>query len=641
MARIKKNPSASQADQLQIPPPKKPSMKSSLENEGSSKFPQQQKAASKKKPRAKVVHAGAQKAFQTPQTEGQVVLQTAVISTQTKENKPDIRSKKYVQPALAKQRETHAKNGKATSGHKPASHAHKTITSPNLQSPKQAHAKPQKNKTSPDLTEEELDKIFRSDRKDKEATAANSCHIQFEIFDQVGKASVSKGLEASCWAVPSTESSGSASDEKRHRKGRSSHRNKKKGLPNKTSPTNNSPHRSNNKANNTQPMASRKEIAPIIDTVESKAAEEQAVHVGKILFDAFDELGKSSTRPGLEASRWAIPAETTPLRKENERVNKVTSLKESQQTPRNIVPRGAMNVDNTSAFMAALRARSTQVLKGRDILIAQETQDNGKDASTSDRDVLSVTKSPENLPEIQHPETQEIEVMRKTAISVDRVLPDASTSESSIPVSKDPVKDVKEDREHLEFFSSWGNPSPRSRPHAEIRRIILSPIPDFLATPNKVLSLVHGGRIESVRYFPQSKSAHVLFCDPEACKQYYNLYPNGIEVNVNGRKAIVFVDQSKEIDIVSSRLQESLNLGATRVVRAVGVDMALNMQNLVDLAEDRNFKLEKIIDVFDGSTRTRTVVFRLCSIEHAVRLRSYLVRQDEWEQANVQFAPDP
>lgn len=105
-----------------------------------------------------------------------------------------------------------------------------------------------------------------------------------------------------------------------------------------------------------------------------------------------------------------------------------------------------------------------------------------------------------------------------------------------------------------------------------------------------------------MQYFPKTKSAHVLFCDPAASKRYYNAYPNGIEVNVSGRKAVVFVDQYKEVDVVSSLLQESLALGATRVVSAVGADLALSMQSLATLAEERKLKLEKIVDVFDGST---------------------------------------
>lgn len=73
-------------------------------------------------------------------------------------------------------------------------------------------------------------------------------------------------------------------------------------------------------------------------------------------------------------------------------------------------------------------------------------------------------------------------------------------------------------------------------------------------------------------------------------------------MNVNGRKAVVFVDKWKDVDVVSSRLQESLRLGATRVVRGVGVDLGLNMQSLATLAEERKFRLENIIDVFDGIT---------------------------------------
>ncbi|KAI1938540.1 hypothetical protein LOZ66_003343 [Ophidiomyces ophidiicola] len=388
-------------------------------------------------------------------------------------------------------------------------------------------------------------------------------------------------------------------------------------------------------------------VKPIIDTAETREAEKQAAHVGQVLFDAFNSLSETSTRQGLEASRWAVPAATerrvTP-------VNKISAPKTKQQTYRTASSQAVMNVDDTSGFMAVLRARSTQTLKKPEV---GATMNN---PPGSNKSIKAGHYQKTQIAVDTSQQAEDIVIPRKQGPGY----PSTISKPSYMAPTGPPVE---EDREHLDYFSSWGTPPPRSKPSrnflqhnstwcgitfsnelllgAEVRRIVLSPIPEFLASPTKILSLTHGGRIESVQYLPQSKSAHVLFCNPAACKRYYDFYPNGIEVNRNGHKAVIFVDQYKEVDIISSRIQELLDLGATRVIRAVGTDTSISMKSMVDFVEGRNFKLEKIVDTFDASSKIRTVTFHLCSIDHAVRLRSNLIREDIWEQTNVQFGPDP
>ncbi|EER24153.1 hypothetical protein CPC735_055230 [Coccidioides posadasii C735 delta SOWgp] len=643
MAQAKKTPSPSCATspspsrsqnggQPRTPPNKKGKavVNSSPESQGSSKSPQRQRASPKKK-KKKTARSPLQ-AIETEPTKGI----EAVVGPKKSVGPA---SRKHGEASQAKRAKGAASPGRAPGGQVPT-------TSP-------ASATPQSSKSSSSLTEEELDKIYPGAKKDRESEASKVGRILFEAFDEVGKTGGSRGLEASRWAPGASEPSSPSADEKdrtknrQRKKSRSRGRSKKKVFSKSSPPSNDTPSHANSKlpAKNAKIMAPAHTVAPILDTPESKATEKDAAHVAQVLFDAFDELSKDSPRPGLEASRWAIiPTGKTPVRKESKPVNKTPAISKDEQTVKKVVSTNVANLNNTSAFMAAVRGRSTQAAKG-----ASESVGNSKClpdyvSSMACPDAFSVVSAskPEAPLEIQLQKSPEhkSDVASQSRTSVNKTLLTSTNSPASVTSSKGPTTG-KEDREHLSFSSSGATPSPRSRPRVELRRVILSPIPESFASPSKVFSLIHGGRIESVRYFPQSKSAHVLFCDPAACQRYYDKYPNGIEVNVSGRKAIIFVDWHKEVDIVSSRLRESLRLGATRVVRAVGADLALNMKELADLPERLNFKLEKVIDVFDASSRVRAVTFRLSSIENAVRLRSYLIRQDDWQQANVQFGVDP
>lgn len=41
------------------------------------------------------------------------------------------------------------------------------------------------------------------------------------------------------------------------------------------------------------------------------------------------------------------------------------------------------------------------------------------------------------------------------------------------------------------------------------------------------------------------------------------------------------------------------------------------------------------------SRQARNVTFRFCSIEDAVRFRSMIIRDADWEHCNIQYAKDP
>ncbi|OXV09850.1 hypothetical protein Egran_02385 [Elaphomyces granulatus] len=195
-----------------------------------------------------------------------------------------------------------------------------------------------------------------------------------------------------------------------------------------------------------------------------------------------------------------------------------------------------------------------------------------------------------------------------------------------------------EDRMNLITFKTWGTPITRDKPAAKVRRIILRALPPNYNTPTKALSLIHGSMIENVSISP-SGDAHVLFCDATACKAYYDKYPNGIPLGRDGRN-VVFVDLGREVDVMSSQLSNYLSAGASRVVRAVGLELNLSTEQLFDLASASHRKVEKIIDTYVPQ-ESRVVHFRFCSIDDAVRFKAAIVRDDDWEHCNIQFAPDP
>lgn len=58
------------------------------------------------------------------------------------------------------------------------------------------------------------------------------------------------------------------------------------------------------------------------------------------------------------------------------------------------------------------------------------------------------------------------------------------------------------------------------------------------------------------------------------------------------------MEMGTEVDVLSSQLLFNLSVGATRVVRAIGVDMVISMGQLLKLASMHNRKVENIIDTY-------------------------------------------
>ncbi|EZF29363.1 hypothetical protein GTR04_6345 [Trichophyton interdigitale] len=396
----------------------------------------------------------------------------------------------------------------------------------------------------------------------------------------------------------------------------------------------------------------------------------EAVKVGRVIFDTFNQISERSG--GLEKSIWASdnhiysldqpvlqqgknkpktskdqdtkdtkeekPQQTPLKKKSNKQEPKTTPSK-----PKMEKSKPAINFDDTEAFMGALEKirRGGSVLKtgqGRvtkPAPIEQDKENCNPDLSSVKEPVAEDAKCPpaEESGAVTPKEAPEEAPGKASEDAIEE-----SIASDSVQAS---TSDAEEDRENLVTFKTWGTPAPRAASNAAPRRIILTNIPVYLRSQSRILALIHGGKIESVSVHPASQSAEIRFCSATDCKTFYDKHPNGIDFDYNGSCGTVFVDIGKEVDIVSSRLVECLDIGATRIVRAVGAPVNVSIAQLVEMIDTRKWHLEKIIDSYEASTKIRSVVFRFCSIDAAVRFRSCLIRMDDWDQANIQFGPDP
>ncbi|KAF7593989.1 hypothetical protein BBP40_010386 [Aspergillus hancockii] len=311
------------------------------------------------------------------------------------------------------------------------------------------------------------------------------------------------------------------------------------------------------------------------------------------------------------------------------------------------------DVDDTAGFLAAARARKLDMSKYRTApsVVEDAPSEHGSLANSQDDLMLTSTPKEANTP-LEYPVMSNDELggsdrdnllsdfaaaePKLTKVAEESTASKFTSTDNFATISRVSVEE-EQDREHLATFKAWGTPEVRDKPAARVRKILIKGLPYSWATPAKVLSLIHGGTIESVFVAP-SGTAHILFCEHEACQAFYDKYPNGIDLDTG--KVTVFVEIGKEVDVIGSQLSFSLSTGATRAVRAVGVDLDVNMRQLSEIATGSHRKVEKILDAYVPGD-ARNVIFRFCAIDDAVRFRSMLVRNEQWEHCNIQYAADP
>lgn len=114
-----------------------------------------------------------------------------------------------------------------------------------------------------------------------------------------------------------------------------------------------------------------------------------------------------------------------------------------------------------------------------------------------------------------------------------------------------------------------------------------------------VQGLIHGGAIDTFALGVNSTAA-VTFTSADACDTYFAKYPNGVAFKYKGKSYVAFVEKGSEVNVISGMLQGHLECGASRCVRAVGVDHDWGMGALMKLAAGKNRKVEHIGDGLRG-----------------------------------------
>jgi hypothetical protein len=137
---------------------------------------------------------------------------------------------------------------------------------------------------------------------------------------------------------------------------------------------------------------------------------------------------------------------------------------------------------------------------------------------------------------------------------------------------------------------------------ARRRKVTLSQLPPDI-TLKQVASILFNGAIDTfsiVRSTVDSSVAEAIFATGDGCKAYYDATPNGLNMKLKEKIYSIMVDIDLHVAPVSSQLQEWLDKGVTRCVRAVGVDEQWTIPALWRVAEGTKRALRKVEHVVDS-----------------------------------------
>ena len=87
--------------------------------------------------------------------------------------------------------------------------------------------------------------------------------------------------------------------------------------------------------------------------------------------------------------------------------------------------------------------------------------------------------------------------------------------------------------------------------------------------------------------------AEVLFVDADECLKFCNECNNGL-VYGKGPNDYVLVDPHTEVDVVGGKLSQMVDLGVTRCVLVIGESSKYALEDLWELAQEKNRKVESI-----------------------------------------------
>lgn len=191
---------------------------------------------------------------------------------------------------------------------------------------------------------------------------------------------------------------------------------------------------------------------------------------------------------------------------------------------------------------------------------------------------------------------------------------------------------------------------------AEIRKVIIKNLPSN-ATPSFVTSIVSGGALERIDV--KGSTAHVLFLHAKDCQKFYDATANGLVYNFESENRIARVEKATDVDVVSGQTRTFIELGFTRCVRATGIGSDFTVAKLREKAAYKNRNVENVIlginesgvrmNLLQFTIRSCThqweqinfAIIRFCDIRHAVQFKHALDREEEWEDCNIHFSPDP
>ena len=123
---------------------------------------------------------------------------------------------------------------------------------------------------------------------------------------------------------------------------------------------------------------------------------------------------------------------------------------------------------------------------------------------------------------------------------------------------------------------------------AQKRKVIITGDPAWESTPKPdfIASLVFGGPIEQI--FCGGNSAAVTFINPEDAQAFFDATPNGVVYRKTSEAHhYAEIRMAEDVSPASSLVTQYVGVGATRCVKATGVDVAMSLEYLTALGNGR------------------------------------------------------
>lgn len=101
---------------------------------------------------------------------------------------------------------------------------------------------------------------------------------------------------------------------------------------------------------------------------------------------------------------------------------------------------------------------------------------------------------------------------------------------------------------------------------------------------------------------PGSDYALVKFLTPDACQKYLDATENGIEIQIDMKKTIVFVDKQLEPDSINDVIENCIKGDVSRCIRATGADDDWSDGALLKLARGKQIIPRDVEHIKQGET---------------------------------------